>query len=491
MRKKHGPLRADTLQPVMNAAKERFVLEFVNDYRDVAVQIGRAQWRLFFETGGTNKQASAKHLNSICGAAPVQMASYQVQEQIDGWISNRANEFVDCVKDSKLPDAIRKQLYTINRRQMWFSRDAISNVDPEARTLARSIMRHVMGKHRRPDLRGISPRLDMRVATIEKPLNADYADLWAMLRLPNRGTVAIPLLGNPRFDQRGGELCPVVQLCTDEASRISIRLVQDMAKPFAALRAAYEPKVDSLGIDFGLATLIATSEGTMFGVGLIADLKRIDKQIVGIARHRARSGGKARDSLRYRKLVARVRGMLKTRINAALNRIVQIHAPGELMVERLDFRIPGLSRRMNRLVTNCGRAVFRTKLADLQDKFGITATEVPAPYTSQECSLCHYVDARNRSSQSRFACRWCGSVKHADSNAARVITQRRSLGLDSKWLGKAAILGALVKLHTERFPRSLGTAADPRLDNPYFAKWVRDCRAEARMLQTQGIVRCA
>jgi len=130
-------------------------------------------------------------------------------------------------------------------------------------------------------------------------------------------TVAIPLLGNPRFDQRGGELCPVVQLCTDEASRISIRLVQDMAKPFAALRAAYEPKVDSLGIDFGLATLIATSEGTMFGVGLIADLKRIDKQIVGIARHRARSGGKARDSLRYRKLVARVRGMLKTRINAA------------------------------------------------------------------------------------------------------------------------------------------------------------------------------
>ena len=88
-------------------------------------------------------------------------------------------------------------------------------------------------------------------------------------------------------------------------------------------------------------------------------------------------------------------------------------------------------------------------------------------------------------------CTWIIAMYLIDSNAARVITQRRSLGLDSKWLGKAAILGALVKLHTERFPRSLGTAADPRLDNPYFAKWVRDCRAEARMLQTQGIVRCA
>jgi hypothetical protein len=34
----------------------------------------------------------------------------------------------------------------------------------------------------------------------------------------------------------------------------------------------------------------------MFGVRLIDDLKRIDKQILGIARHRMRSGGKPRDS---------------------------------------------------------------------------------------------------------------------------------------------------------------------------------------------------
>jgi len=54
VRKKHGPLRADTVAHSMNAAKESFVLDFIRDYRDVAVQIGRAQWRLFFETGSTN-----------------------------------------------------------------------------------------------------------------------------------------------------------------------------------------------------------------------------------------------------------------------------------------------------------------------------------------------------------------------------------------------------------------------------------------------------
>jgi putative transposase len=486
MRKKHGPLRADTLAHSMNAAKEAFVLDFVRDYRDVAVRIGRAQWRLFFETGSTNKQASAKHLNGICGAAPVQMASYQAQEQIDGWVSNRANEFIDSVRGSKLSDAIKKQLYTINRRQAWFSRDVIDDIEPSVRALARSIMRHCMGRHRRPDLSGISPRLDIRVATIEKPLSADHADLWVMLRVPNRGKVAIPLHGNPRFDRRGGELCPVVQLCTDEANHVSVRLVQDMTRPFEALRAAYEPQVDTLGIDFGLATLIATSAGTMFGCDLISDLRRIDKQLVGIARHRQRSGGKPRDSKRYRDTVTRVRGMLKTRINAALNRIVELHRPGELAVERLDFRSPDLSRRMNRMVQNCGRAVFRAKLGDLKDKFGIAATEVPSPYTSQECSKCHYVDRESRTARSRFRCLWCGSAMHADVNAATVVASRRSAGLGGQWLTKGAVLAVLVGQHIKRFPRPLGTAADPRLSNPYFKVWSRG----ARMLETQGLVSC-
>ena len=74
--------------------KETFVLAFIRDYRSLAVRIGRAQWWLFFEAGSTNKQAPAKHLNDICGAAPVQMASYQVQEQMDGWVSNRANDLL-------------------------------------------------------------------------------------------------------------------------------------------------------------------------------------------------------------------------------------------------------------------------------------------------------------------------------------------------------------------------------------------------------------
>ena len=69
------------------------------------------QWRQFFERGVTNKYAAAKQLNGICGAAPVQMASFQVQEQIDSWLGNRANDFIDRVWHSTLPDAVRRRLY--------------------------------------------------------------------------------------------------------------------------------------------------------------------------------------------------------------------------------------------------------------------------------------------------------------------------------------------------------------------------------------------
>jgi hypothetical protein len=65
----------------------------------------------------------------------------------------------------------------------------------------------------------------------------------------------------------------------DEKDRVSIRLVQEMAKPFAELRAADKPEVERLGLDFGLAMLIATRDGALFGAGLINDLTRIDKQI--------------------------------------------------------------------------------------------------------------------------------------------------------------------------------------------------------------------
>ena len=345
-------------------------------------------------------------------------------------------------------------------------------------------MRHVMKQHGRPTLSRISPRLDDRIVlSIEPSRKAKYSELWATLRLPGRGRIEIPLHASEYFKDRGGELCPVIQLCTEQDGAISVRLISDITENCEDNRTAYTPDIDNIGVDFGLVTLLTTSEGDLYGRGLLADLVRIDRQITGIARHRQRAGGKPRDSERYRRLVARVRGTLKTRINRALNSIVEDRKPAELTIEHLNFRSPELSKRMNRIIQNCGRAVFKAKIVDLEERFGIVAHEVPSPYTSQECSSCGYVDRRNRRSQSEFLCRFCGMQKHADVNAACTVKGRRSSGLGDKFPTKDAILAMLTRQHGERFPRSQGAAADPRLTNRYWS-------VAARNALTQDLASC-
>lgn len=488
-------LRADILRHDLNPRKLQTLLEFVRDYRRVAARLSYEQWRLFFEIGRTNPNHLDKSLNSLCGAAPLQMARRQVVEQIDSWLSNRSNDFRRLVEHSGLSPDIKRQLHTVNRLKAWFRRESITLRGADApipdhiRALARTIMRHAMAQHRRPDLSRVSPRLDNRILTgITRPVSASHANLWATLRLPNRGKIQVPLLTHHRFETRVGALCPVIQLVTEGRS-LGFRLITDVTSDFTASRAAYRPRTPSVGIDFGLVTLMATSQGDLFGRGWLADLKRLDRQLVGIARHRMRAGEKPRDSLRYRDLVTRLRGTLRTRVNAALNRIVQIHAPAELVVERVDFSHPDLSRRLNRLLRNCGRSVFREKLADLEQRFGVVATEVNPAYTSRECGGCGYVDRRNRPTQSHFSCLWCGRTIHADVGAAQVINRRRSPASGLGHAGKGDILRTLVARHTERWPDittrrhgQKGMPNDPRLTNPYFREWAAAAR---KLCETQ------
>jgi hypothetical protein len=71
-------------------------------------------------------------------------------------------------------------------------------IPPEVRKLARSIMRHVMSRHRRPDLSRISMRLDHRAAELAKPIKATQGGKvgwWINLATMEKGRkIAVPLL---------------------------------------------------------------------------------------------------------------------------------------------------------------------------------------------------------------------------------------------------------------------------------------------------------
>ncbi len=443
----------------------------------------------------------APHKAAI-GTAPVAMVRRQVVGMLESFVSNRQNDFIDIVHGSNLDPVIRHMLLAVNKARAWQALDRPVHakrpegrvlVPAETRLLARAIWRHVMRGHRKPSTKRIGMSVDKRIVSLLPAHSASGFKLWLRLAIPHQGIVEIPLRETERLRERNGNRCSTFQISQDRHDgRIKVGVMTDVAETCEKTREAYAKKsagvgVEALSLDFGLSTLFASDMGDLFGRGFIRRLRSIDATVTGIARHWQRSnpGRRLRESARYNAQVARLRGYVETEINAALNRAVAARLPRKLVLERLDFRNPGLSARMNRLVQNCGRRAVADKLKALEQELGIATTQVRAAYTSQTCSApgCGYVDKRNRRSQSQFTCLWCGLHIHADVNAARNAGEGRSLPTEGAGTagGRREILDGLVQRHVERWPsermlRPLGRngsarrPADPRPDNPYFRR---------------------
>ena len=103
---------------------------------------------------------------------------------------------------------------------------------------------------------------------------------------------------------------------------------------------------------------------------------------------------------------------------------MDLYQPKKIVLENLDFRNGNLSKRLNRILRNCGRGVINEKFSSLEEIYGIEIQKINPAYTSQECSNCHYVDKKNRKTQSLFKCLKCNNEINADINAAKVLSQR-------------------------------------------------------------------
>ena len=186
---------------------------------------------------------------------------------------------------------------------------------------------------------------------------------------------------------------------------------------------------------------------------------------------------------RYRKLTQQMDGFLKTEIFRIINAWVARVRPERIVREATDFHWkPNLSRRLNRLFSRFGKRHLDLALKRLEAAHGIVAESREAAYTSQQCAQCGYLDEKNRTSQSKFRCRYCGNTLHADVNAARVVGDRRSVAtapfpgsaprkrLLHEQVAAFQAAHRLVSRAACGAGRSLarGRKDDPRWENPYF-----------------------
>jgi putative transposase len=470
-----GMIKTYTLRQSANPGKIEKVINVVKAYRVLAASLAKEQWVLFQKTGSFNRDLDAKQVKTPMSARYKQTCQYQIVGMLDSFIANRQNDFVTVVRKSLLEEDIKHKLFIINRLRLWQMAVPFSQlkhkmlIDIDTIKLARKIFSRVLSMHRKPTTSHINMALDGKVALVSDTRYGETKrfDHWVRFSTLEKGEpIYIPISSNAYYDDVPGIRKNFIQVNVSESNAVSFSFTRDVPA-----RADYLAETDKLSLDLGLSTLFASNCGDLWGRTFFAVLKKYDDVLTTLAKNRQRQGLKTR-SPKYDSLVDNIREFMKNEINRVLNRAVDIHKPAELVVERLSFRSPDLSRRMNRLISMFGKSLVQRKLDSLKSTLGITITETNAAYSSQECSVCGYVAKNNRPTQSEFKCNCCSTGMHADVNAARNHHARSSAMVIDAYQGTQTVLHILTERFLsdmERTSRHYRMAPGLLSSNPYFA----------------------
>lgn len=454
------------LQHDMTHTKQMEILDFIHKYRYISKIMRNNVYTIFQKTGYINKTLPYKDLlkyQKIKEIMPKgryqRMALDQINEMILSRESNIQNTISDFIeRQNNLSNIQKHMLHILNRmsrsklhecrnpfgksdlpnksiiRKILNQEQKESIVIPDSiYTLYKQIYRNITKHWRIPKTSNISPRINSLCAKVSNPINANNKNkflYWIEFsKLVERGKMYLPLVKNEYFISKRGENMKSVYLC-EKQGKIDFKISKDMTETYQKrndeyneLIQNYEGKKKVIAIDYGLTTLFTDQMGNQYGQVFYTKLKELDNLIQRRIKY---LNGKGITRLRtdkfYTELILKCRNFIKNEINRCLNHIVKQHNPTHLVLEKLDFRGMNLSRRMNRILSNCGRGVISSKLLDLKDK-GVIIKEVNPAYTSQICSGCGYCDKKNRNGK-EFKCLSCGKKIDADCNGARNIGYR-------------------------------------------------------------------
>ena len=153
---------------------------------------------------------------------------------------------------------------------------------------------------------------------------------------------------------------------------------------------------------------------------MLSRLRELDAVLTAQTADLQKRGTRFKSDPYYRALQNRITGYVTNEIGRLLNRIAARdgdHAVIGLVVEKLDFRGGGLSRRMNRIATRTGRKVFKP-----DSKHSPPNTALPSPRCRVRGQAANALAAATRrrptAKGARFGCDFCGRTLHADVNAA-------------------------------------------------------------------------
>lgn len=181
-----------------------------------------------------------------------------------------------------------------------------------------------------------------------------------------------------------------------------------------------------LGIDLGIVTLAADSDGNSY----TGDEVEVVRQRAMTHRETFQRTGSKRAKRRLKAMAGQQAKFQRWVNHGIARKLVQLakDTKAALVLEDLTHlrdRVTVRKRQRNKH-TNWSFGQLRAFIAYKAQWAGVPLVFVDPRNTSRECSRCGHVDKRNRRSQAEFLCLRCGHAAHADTNAAKVIAARGS-----------------------------------------------------------------
>ena len=217
------------------------------------------------------------------------------------------------------------------------------------------------------------------------------------------------------------------------------------------------PDAPVVGIDVGIAHFVTTSTGKQYGT-MHGKLKAKHKRDRAKRRRKAKlraclekKGVKKLPSTSSRTGQKLIR-QTKQEINRAVNQCFDDpeHTGAQFAYEQLSVAsMKFKARSMNAYLRASHLGHIPRQIVWNAEKRGVLATPVNCAYSSQECSVCHYTDRKNRPDQRTFRCQVCGFETHADINGATNVSRRKDDKALQKCKDRKAIKALLLTRHEQ------------------------------------------
>ena len=320
------------------------------------------------------------------------------------------------------------QLTEIRAEHDWLAAGSQTVQQQALRDFAQAMAYFFAGTHRRPTWRKAGVHEGFRQIGV-KPRHIE--------RLNRRfGRVRVPKVGLVRFrlSRPVPDGVKSYRVTRDRAGRWHIAFAHN-PDPIAG------PGDGSVvGIDRGIVLSAALSTGELLRAPRLSpgEARRVKVLQQRLARAERGSNRRVRAKLAIAKLKARETDRRKDWVEKATTDIARRF--DMIRIEALDVRAmtrtargtvkqPGRrvaqKRGLNREISRSGWGLLAARL---QHKAFGRVQQIPAAYTSQQCSACGHVAPENRKSQAVFECEACSAGPcNADVNAARNIAAGRAV----------------------------------------------------------------